>query len=56
MGFSKPPGVPCPPSNPHCHGDVPSASIDNPVFIQIMIIVAVLLILYIILRHERKKG
>lgn len=24
MGFSKPPGVPCPPQNPHCNGEEPA--------------------------------
>lgn len=30
MGFGKPPGVPCPPNNPHCQGLEPvGASIEN---------------------------
>jgi len=43
MGFSKPPGVPCPPNNPHCGGDVPSVPIDSLYFIIAMVIIAILI-------------
>lgn len=46
MGFSKPPGVPCPPNNPHCNGNAPDVPLDNPYFIYGMMIIAVLFIAY----------
>lgn len=46
MAFDKPPGVPCPPRNPHCQGDVPSVPLDNPYFILAMFVIAILIIAY----------
>jgi len=34
----KPPNVPCPPRNPHCHGAIDDLPIDNPFFITIIIV------------------
>jgi len=44
--FKKPPGVPCPPRNPHCNGNAPDVPLDNPYFIFIMIVIAILIIAY----------
>lgn len=54
MGFSKPPGVPCPPNNPHCQGDVVSASIDNPIFMVLLIILISIFILHKLKRINMK--
>lgn len=45
--FGKPPGVPCPPNNPHCQGnDVPSVPIDNIWFIAILFVLGISLFIY----------
>lgn len=46
MGFSKPPGVPCPPNNPHCQGDIPSVNIDYPIFMVLLIILISIVVLH----------
>lgn len=48
MGFSKPPGVPCPDPNKHCGDDVVSVSIDNPYFISFAIVVVIIWAYFII--------
>lgn len=35
--FNKPPGVPCPPNNPHCQGDVPSVPIHSDILTFIIV-------------------
>lgn len=46
MGFGKPPGVPCPPNNPHCQGLEPvAASIESNLLTTILIIAGILLVL-----------
>jgi len=46
MTFGKPPGVPCPPRNPHCHDIIDSVPIDGPIRI-IAIIAGILTYLLI---------
>lgn len=54
MGFSKPPGVPCPPHNPHCQGLEPvAASIDIPIFI-IFAIVVISIYAYFVIKGKPK--
>jgi len=45
MSFGKPPGVPCPPNNPHCQGLPEALPIYNPYFIIFTIIAGIILIL-----------
>lgn len=40
--FGKPPGVPCPPNNPHCNGNAPDVPLDDPYFIIAMILIAIM--------------
>lgn len=47
MGFSKPPGVPCPPNNPHCHGAIPDAPIENYLFMAIIVVLITIYTFYI---------
>lgn len=54
MGFSKPPGVPCPPNNPHCHGDVPSVTIQSDI-LAIILAVAIFAYVFCIFRNRIKK-
>lgn len=50
MRFSKPPGVPCPPNNPHCQGLEPiGVSIQSDLFTFILI-VAIFIYSFIIFR------
>lgn len=54
MGFSKPPGVPCPPHNPHCHGEAISASIQSD-FLTILIVVGILVYMLIIFKKRNNQ-
>lgn len=48
MGFSKPPGVPCPPNNPHCQGnEIPEMPIDNWVIATVIVILILIYTFYI---------
>lgn len=52
MGFSKPPGVPCPPNNPHCNGELPQAlPIEN---YYLAVIVIILICLYVFYKIKKK--
>jgi phosphotransferase system glucose/maltose/N-acetylglucosamine-specific IIC component len=55
MGFSKPPGVPCPPNNPHCQGDVPSVIIDSEFWTYIGILIAVIIGSVFIYFYNKRK-
>jgi len=51
MPFSKPPGVPCPPNNPHCHGLPEAVSIQS----DLLTIILVVAIFFYVLWIFRKK-
>lgn len=51
MGFSKPPGVPCPPNNPHCQGDVPSVPIQSDI-LTIILVLAILVYVLCIFKNR----
>lgn len=53
MGFSKPPGVPCPPNNPHCQGNVPSVSIQSDI-LTIILVVAIFAYVFWIFKNRIK--
>lgn len=52
MGFSKPPGVPCPPNNPHCQGEIPNVPIENYLFMAIIIVLITIYIFYIMKKKQ----
>lgn len=53
MAFSKPPGVPCPPNNPHCQGlEPPGASIENWIIVAVIVIAICVVVLIKIYKHE----
>jgi len=49
MTFGKPPGVPCPPRNPHCGDIIDKVTIDN--WVWILIAVAGILI-YLLIKKK----
>jgi len=49
----KPPNVPCPPRNPHCHGVIDSVPIEQ--FITVFFIVAVIYGVFIIIKRNKFK-
>lgn len=53
MGFSKPPGVPCPPRNPHCNGNVPDVTIQSDI-LTIILVVAIFAYMFWIFKNRIK--
>lgn len=53
MGFGKPPGIPCPPNNPHCQGLEPiGASIQSDLF-TLLIVAGILYYMLIIFKNKK---
>lgn len=52
MGFSKPPGVPCPPNNPHCQGLPEAVSIQSDILTIILVVAIFAYVLWIFKKRE----
>lgn len=50
----KPPNVPCPPRNPHCHGLIDSVPIED--WVTVFFAIAIIYGIYIIIKRKKLVG
>lgn len=55
MGFSKPPGVPCPPNNPHCQGLPEAVPIQSDILTIILVVAIFAYVLWIFRNRNKNK-